>query len=604
MSDTPDNAAESPTSRRFLRGWTIFEAVAVLASPAIAFFVLRLRAMAPTVLPDPSLHTSYIVDPRDVVFRYARAYAGTERLRELARVGFLVPARLDYLAFGAVPGFFVTRYLFALIAVVPTYMLLRRVYSRAAGWIGIVVIVSCPVVITAWGTDYPDSATVSYLIGALACIAMPAGERGRRIWLSVGSALLTMAIWSHSAAVPLVIVIAVVYVLMRATRDRPHLVFDMGLMVGVALVVTGALSVASGFELGQFNFISPTWRAFQYLNTPAQKANWHTNGVRWVPYLPYLLVPPAVVGVWYSVFARRLRSMPTATLLIGIICFVQVLVYALLQFFGSVQTLEQHYFSSALWASVCLTLAVTLAEIAKPFFERGGVWLWLPGALVLAVPLVYEAAPREPSYTWWSTGVLLAAALVAGGLLARFAGRVANRLVAMFSTALGLVLVAACALFLTAVPVLADPNLDQLKDPAPAYSSALGGSAAEFIDIYRVSTELPAFVGRATYRYEELFMWWPATEVSVLVSVIGMYHSGFNSLPSVPPVLTSEDVSMLDDRRPAEMLILDTSDVGPQASLDALARFQPVLMRSTVLRSGAVSVYAWLINLKAFGPAR
>ena len=68
-----------------------------------------------------------------------------------------------------------------LFALVPAYVLLRRLYGISAGVLAVAVLISCPVVITAWGTDYPDSAVVSYVAGAVACLALPRGKAQERL---------------------------------------------------------------------------------------------------------------------------------------------------------------------------------------------------------------------------------------------------------------------------------------------------------------------------------------------------------------------------------------------------------------------------------------
>ena len=174
------------------RAWTvpsIVESVAVLLSPLVAFFGLRLRLMPVPDLNDPAMHTTFIIDPQSIFLRYTAAFTPTERLREASRVALLVPGRIAYLLFGALPGFVVFRYVLALVAVVPAYLLLRRLYGRSAGAVAAIVILSSPVVLTAWGTDFPNSAAVSYLIAAIACLAMPS-VRHRVAWLAVSAVLL------------------------------------------------------------------------------------------------------------------------------------------------------------------------------------------------------------------------------------------------------------------------------------------------------------------------------------------------------------------------------------------------------------------------------
>ena len=390
--DGPPVAGHAPARRR-LSGW--LEALGVALSPALVALVLRPRIMAPADLPDPAMHTTYIVDPHDVFTRFAAAYNATARLREGGRVGFLVPARVSYLLFGPVHGFLAMRYALALVAIAPVYLLLRRLYGRPAGVAGILIVLSSPVILTAWGTDYPDSAVVSYAAGGLACLAMPSSPRWRRAWLAAGGALLVTAVWSHGVAFALVAATLVAYLGVRIVRDRVGLVGDLAVLAGVAVAVTGLLVVGSAVVLGHADFFHITWQAYRFLSRPRQTARWHSSNWRWAPYVAYLLVPPAVLGALVVAVAHRGRKVATPVLLVGVVAAAQLLVYAWLQFFGSVETLEEHYFSSTLWAGVCLVLAITIAELARPLAGRP-VARWLPPTVLLVVPLIYEAYPHVP----------------------------------------------------------------------------------------------------------------------------------------------------------------------------------------------------------------
>jgi hypothetical protein len=598
--DQPDNVSQPARPRRVWARW--LEALGVVLSPAAAALVLRLRLMAPSLLPDPALHTSYIVEGRDVFLRYPWL-AGEGLLREGGRVGFLVPARLAYLAFGAVPGFFVTRYVFALIAVGPVYLLLRRLFSPAAGVAGIVVVLSSPVIVTAWGTDYPDSAVVSYALGAMACLVMPSAPRWRRAWLAGAGVLMTLAVWSHLVAVPLVAATLAAWLGVRLVRERAGLPIDLALLAGVAAAVTGLLVPASAVVLGRANFFWLTWEGYRHLSSPLLTVENHSANWQWAPYVTYLLVPPAVVGAFAVAVIRRGRALRTPVLVVGVMAAAQVTVYALLQFAGTVQTLEQHYFSSTLWAGVCLAFAVALGELAWPLWDRP-LARWVPAAVLIAVPLGYEAAPRVTAFGWLPFGVILAAAVIIAAAAARACGRIRQRAVAALGIALALAAFAAAALVLTVAPIPDHsplPDTATRHDPPPDYASALGGSATAYLNSYRIITSLPGWVGQATYPDEPIVTWRIApTAYKYIRYAVDMYHDGPNSLPSHSARLQAQDRLRISNRRPAEILLLGSLTAPFDAAVRRLAPYRPTLVHAGELQAGPLFMRVWLVRLGAY----
>jgi len=315
-----------------------------------------------------------------------------------------------------------------------------------------------------------------------------------------------------------------------------------------------------------------------------------------------------VVVAFAVAVVRRRGALPTPVLMVGTMAALQVTGYALLQFAGSVQTLEMHYFSSTLWAGVCLASAVTLGELAGPLWDRP-LARWLPAAVLLAVPLAYEAAPQVPAFGWLPFGVIVAVAVLIAAAVARACARIRQRAVAVVAIGLALVVFAGAALVLTVTPLPDHPPLRDTAtrhDPPADYAAALGGSATTYIDQYRIITALPGFVGRATYPGEQILMWRISPKrYRYIRDAAGMYHDGYNSLASHTVQLSGEDRRMIRDRRPAEMLLLgDTAEPFPVA-VRALARFRPSLVRAGELRAGPLVMRVWLVRLGAYyHPAR
>ena len=471
----------------------------------------------------------------------------------------------------------------------------------------VLVIMSCPVIITAWGTDYPDCAVVSYVAGAVACLAMPSRGHARRAWIALAVVLLTLATFSHGMGAVLCATTIGTYGLVRLARQRAHLLQDAVFIVAVAALTTLGLMVASRAVLGQFNLITPTLRAATYLNRPDQLVRWHSANWRWAPYVAYLLVPPSVVVSYLIVSARRWRDISTPQVYLGAVCALQLAVFSYLQFAYHVQALEMHFFSSTIWGTVCLALGVVIAEITRPLWARP-LGRWLPAVLVVAVALGYEADPHVPAFGWWPAGAIVAAVPV---LLLAFM-RLGNRGSLARSTAsagmgagalVAVVGVTGSLLVLTVAP---RPPIPKMKGLAATvgvvsnYNEALGGSATSLLDWYQVSAALPSFVGEPAYKGEQVMMWVPGLELGDLMEPIGMFHAGFNMLPPDLPLLGGNGAAVLATRRPAELLFLSTTGTEFENGFVDLGPYRPLLVRTTVMRRGTAVLHAWLVVLQLF----
>jgi hypothetical protein len=137
-------------------------------------------------------------------------------------------------------------------------------------------------------------------------------------------------------------------------------------------------------------------------------------------------------------------------------------------------------------------------------------------------------------------------------------------------------------------------------DATPAYATALGGDATRAVGLYVVTAELPGFVGPATYSGEQLLIWWPRDEQQQILGPIGIYHAFFDSIPSPLGALSAPALHMIEQRQPAQILLLSFTGQDFAQSLTALAPFRPVLVRTGILRSGPVALHVSLIDLDQY----
>ena len=611
------------------------EVAALLAAPVAVLLALGELPMASVPMIDRYFYQAYTEHGADLIKRYgASGYYWV-------RLGFTLPSRACYLLFGATNGFFVLRYLLALVAIVPAYLLFRRLYGIAAGAVAVAAVLSCPVLLYAWGTDYPDSSAVSYLVAGMCMLLMPSTRRGAHaVWLAGGAAMLALALHSQAVSAPLVAAVVVVQLAAGLRSSWRRMLADAGLMAVSLLAVTGVLMLFAHAMYGHWNIITPTLDASAHLRTPAELRKWHTIDWRWVLRDPYLAVPPMALLVWLAArFAVRRpaedpavvtaaetttdtlpadeteeldetpvevpvreqrRPLPHPEALLAVMLGLQVAFFTWWQFFDKGYGLEYHFASSMLWPATVLVLVAAVVRLSGPLL-RSLRTAAVPALLVLAVPYALTFT-RGHLIFGLVPGLLTAAvlALLVGGYLRWQPDPARHAVTAAVLAALVGGAVTGGGYALTAGERLTGPLRPcQRPFPQPNYTDVLRTDRDWRLTQaqYELAAQLNEAVPPATHAHDDLMMWYPAGD-TLASSLAAQFLWSPNALRAHLPTLTTPDVHALDKRRPGTLLLMGVKDSGFDLAVSELSQAgAPMNVTSQrTLKAGPYTFHLWVLT--------
>ncbi|MFC5065110.1 hypothetical protein [Actinomycetospora atypica] len=569
----PATTARHSAPARRVPPW--LEAVGLLLAPGLVALLLRTPPMSVGLqtrwtMVDPNFYTAYARHGADLLDRFgADDYFWV-------RLGQILPARLASAAFGDVGGFVVLRYVFALVAIVPAYLWLRH-RSRAVGALAVVVVLTSPVVLMAWGSDYPDGAALAYLLAGLPLLVLPATGTRRVVVRALAGLALGLAVHAHPAAFPLVAA-ALLAVLasgfsrhagVRRARGR-RVAVDLALVVGGIVVATLLMVLGALVLYGRADLLGPTIDQLTRLQRPDQVRLWHSSTWAWAQRATYLLVPAVVVLAWVGVCVRRRRTLgerpPRDEAVVVLATALGSLAFLAIQA-GTGFTLEYYFYSSLLWAGACLKTVLVLARLSSSRWTAGLV-LGLAVLQSVTGPLRFGVVP---------SGLVVAALVVAvavvGGALAGAWWRIGATVV----VALGLLL-------LTTGQPRSSYAPGQVRYPLPDYGAVTGQPDLSRLSSYATMTSVADAVPPADV---PALTWVEPPAAGSLPDEVpsraaAQYLGPAHGLSSTMPTLSASDRRKLDAARGAQVVLLGArGEFGP--ALQALAPWSPVLERETVV---------------------
>lgn len=571
----------------------LVQLAALAIVPVATFLALRVRPMAEINSIDPFLHMAYIEHGRDLVDRFG--VTGFTADYEWVRVGLIIPAHVFFRLFGAVAGFYAFRYALALLAIAPVYLLFRRLHGGRAAWIAVLLVLTCPIILVAWGSDYPDSAAVSYLLGGTACLVMPASSRERLLWVLAAGALFALALNSHAVTSLAAGGAVLGYLVVFSRRPLRSSLLDVVLLGAATLVVTGILVIASYRYYGYLDIFSPTVQALTRFRVPSEIAKFHSTTWKWALYDVYLVVPPAAIAAWFALTCRVRDGLSREEAAIALGSLLTLVVYTLAEFAGRNWTLELYFYSSLLFAGGILVLATVVVRMSAPLLDsRAWPWALVAIGLVVAIPVLLR--PLRPVIQFeLPVAALIGMAVVALALVtrSRATGTAARRLPVVAIALVGF------TVLMTGEPLQRPFFPGQTPLPIPDYGSVLFTSGGDVVDDYAVASQLRTVVPLAQTDPGTMLMWWPKRHRPVIDLAAAQYLWADDAIQATMPALDDAQVQYLRAKGTRWLVMLgdDGREFDPAMATLGASGFSATTWRDQELRSGSVTMRVRVVEL-------
>jgi hypothetical protein len=389
--------------------YTIPDYLLLLFAPPLIFFALGLTPIIQLNYLDPYLYAGYTNNFRDLIDRFGVTYYSV-------RMGYLLPAVMARKLAGPVGGYFLLTYVFALLASVPLYALVRSTYGRAVGVYAFLAMLTSIWLERSLLWTYVNAAVIAYLTCALSLVLLDPAHRRLGYFLVGG--LCGLAVHSHSFVAPIAVLLLVPYAIVNHGKlglvAKGDAAWAIAGAIATTIIVIGAFRWASG----SWGFFGPTLKMIEWVGSGA--AAGYGKDFASLLYMRYAIFPIAVgllAGAWFLFGAAAVapRVVP-ASVAFALSCAV---LYLILHAIGATFVLSLSYYFSYLLPAflMCSTLLVSdliaRTEPGKRVAIAAAIFAMILPAFLVAAGVEIEAIPSVVPLG------LLALVLIAAGCVQR-----------------------------------------------------------------------------------------------------------------------------------------------------------------------------------------